>query len=69
MLDEIKRLLKNELNEIKNDDQPNSLKDQYINEGIIEGIEIANKIINAIEKQHYKEIPIFKGTLKQLDEL
>ena len=56
MLDEIKRLLKNELNEIKNDNQPNSLKDKYINEGIIEGIEIANKIINVVEKNHYNTI-------------
>ncbi len=56
MLNEIKRLLKNELNEIKNDDQPNSLKDKYINEGIIEGIEIANKIINVVAKNHYNAI-------------
>ena len=56
MLNEIKRLLKNELNEIKNDDQPNSLKDKYINEGIVEGIEIANKIINVVSKNHYNII-------------
>mgnify|MGYP003142194389 CR=1 FL=1 len=56
MLNEIKRLLKNELKEIKNDDQPNSLKDKYINEGIIEGIEIANKVINVVSKNHYNTI-------------
>tara|TARA_Y100000004_G_C8858918_1_gene388103 strand:- start:306 stop:512 length:207 start_codon:yes stop_codon:yes gene_type:complete len=68
MLNEIKRLLNDYLNEVKNDDKPINLKEQHINEGIIEGIEYSIKTIDVVANQN-KEIPIFKGTLKQLDEL
>tara|TARA_R100001591_G_scaffold64514_1_gene74244 strand:+ start:207 stop:413 length:207 start_codon:yes stop_codon:yes gene_type:complete len=68
MLDEIKRLLNDYLDEVKNDDKPINLKEQHINEGIIEGIEYSIKTIDVVANQNI-EIPIFKGTLKQLDEL
>mgnify|MGYP003114084656 FL=1 len=68
MLDEIKRLLNDYLKEVKNDDKPINLKEQHINEGIIEGIEYSIKTIDVVANQNI-EIPIFKGTLKQLNEL
>tara|TARA_Y100000114_G_C11684680_1_gene290433 strand:+ start:498 stop:668 length:171 start_codon:yes stop_codon:yes gene_type:complete len=52
MLDEIKRLLNDYLDEVKNDDQPINLKEQHINEGIIEGLEYSIKTIDVVANQY-----------------
>tara|TARA_R100000687_G_C6425229_1_gene153028 strand:+ start:122 stop:292 length:171 start_codon:yes stop_codon:yes gene_type:complete len=52
MLDEIKRLLNDTLNEVKNDEQPTNLQEQAINEGWVEALEYSLKTIDVVANQY-----------------
>ena len=46
---EIKRLINNSLEEIKDDDQPLNLKEKYINEGWTEALDYCLKIMDIVK--------------------